>query len=192
MTFSPNRAFGVHKAKTLEEWTSILDLATRWEFPDIRALAIRSLQSLDISPVDRIALSRDFDISGRWTLGAYTTLCERPEPLTFAEASKLGLESSIRIAQLREQLRGSSRPGGYRSLTRAAAARREPNAPPKPPRQERLQWDIGRSFFDQGDIPAPIPRPTLKRSGPKTGTNTGLNRTARMVAEVFGLEVGRR
>ena len=188
----PNSAFGVHRAQTLEEWTSILSLATRWEFSDIRSLAIRSLQSLNVSPVDRIVLSRDFDISGRWTLAAYTTLCERPDPLTFSEASKLGLEDSIRVAQLREQLRGTSRSGGYRSLTRAAAARREPISPPKPPRQERSQWDIGRSFFDQGDISPPIHRPSIKRGGPKAGTNLGLNRTARMVVEVFGLGVGRR
>ena len=167
-------------------------MATRWEFSDIRALAIRTLQTLDISPVDRIVLSRDFDISGRWTLGAYTTLCERSEPLTFAEASKLGLEISVRIAQLREQLRGTSRSGGYRSLTRAAAARREPSAPPKPLRQDRPQWDIGRSFLDQEDIPPPIHRPMFKRNGVKPGTNLVLNRTARMVAEVFGLEGGRR
>ncbi|KAI0785800.1 hypothetical protein C8Q75DRAFT_696685, partial [Abortiporus biennis] len=101
--YPPN--YSMCKASTLDEWTSILHLATQWEFADIRTLAIRSLQSIDISPVDRILLSREYDIGGRWVLSAYTALCERAEPLTLAEASKLGLETSVRVAQMREQMR---------------------------------------------------------------------------------------
>ncbi|KAH9856712.1 hypothetical protein C2E23DRAFT_689331, partial [Lenzites betulinus] len=101
--YPPN--YGIHKAKSADEWHSILSLASRWEFTDVRALAIRQLQTLDMPPVDRILLAQEFDIGGRWALAAYTALCERPTPLSLAEATRLGLETATTIAQLREQIR---------------------------------------------------------------------------------------
>ncbi|KZT72410.1 hypothetical protein DAEQUDRAFT_664420 [Daedalea quercina L-15889] len=96
--------FGACKARTQDDWTAILDLATRWEFDDVRALAICELQKLSIDPVDRIVLSRKFDISGRWTLAAYAALCQRADALSLEEARQLGLETTVRIARLREQI----------------------------------------------------------------------------------------
>ena len=93
--------YGAHRACTAAEWTSILSLATRWDFTDIRTLAIREIQSLDISPIDKIVLAQEFDISGRWLLAAYTALCERAEPLSISEGTRLGLETAMRVAQLR-------------------------------------------------------------------------------------------
>ncbi|EPT02470.1 hypothetical protein FOMPIDRAFT_1118284 [Fomitopsis schrenkii] len=96
--------FGAYRARTQDDWTSILDLATRWEFNDIRALAIRELQKLEVRPVDAIVLSRKYDIGGRWTLAAYAALCQRADALTLDEAGHLGLETTVRIAQLRERV----------------------------------------------------------------------------------------
>ena len=187
------RSYGTHRPKTLDEWTSILHLATRWEFTDIRALAIRSIQSLDITPIDRIVLSREYDITGRWTLAAYTALCDRSEPLALSEANRLGLETSIRIAQMREQIRGPGR-GGYRSLTRTAAARRA-TMPAVIRGGERPQWDVARSFLDQEKISPPAPRSNAPGSAARRSVTTpakqpGLSRNAKLVAEAFGLEVG--
>ncbi|KAL4245354.1 hypothetical protein ABKN59_009790 [Abortiporus biennis] len=188
--YPPN--YSMCKASTLDEWTSILHLATQWEFADIRTLAIRSLQSIDISPVDRILLSREYDIGGRWVLSAYTALCERAEPLTLAEASKLGLETSVRVAQMREQMRGTfSRStmtaGGYRSMTRSATAKRDQTLQSKPVRRpsERVQWDVGRSFLDQGPITPPPNRPAPKKKV------LPVPRSAKMIADAFGLDIGR-
>jgi len=197
-------SYGESTAKSLPEWTSILDLATRWDFASIRTLAIRSIQSLpDISPVDRVVLSRDYEITGRWTIAAYTALCERVEPLSIEEATPLGLETSIRIAQLRERFRGTSRETtGYHSSTRASTARRtgEPTATQMrgsrtQSQGQRPQWDVGRSFFDQGDIPPPVySRPPPPSQPPVKKAHGGhksapLSRTARLVAEAFGLEI---
>ncbi|PCH35702.1 hypothetical protein WOLCODRAFT_50933, partial [Wolfiporia cocos MD-104 SS10] len=96
--------FGAYRAKTADEWASILDMATRWDFEDIRKLAIRELQKLNISAVDKIVLARAHDIHGRWAVDAYLVLCERPDPLTIPEARRLGLETTTTIAQLREQI----------------------------------------------------------------------------------------
>ena len=101
------RSFGTYRPHTAEEWTSILHLATRWEFDDIRALAIREIERCPLTPVEKIALSREFDISSLWSLNAYTELCERPEALTVQEALALGLQTTVRISQLRERLRKS-------------------------------------------------------------------------------------
>lgn len=190
------RNYGSWKAHTPEEWISILSLATRWDFNDVRALAIQRLQALDMSPIERICIAHEYDISGRWVLAAYIALCERPEPLTLPEASRLGLETAMRIAQLREQLRAggrkSSRFGGYHTLTRSAAARHGAVAPTatagKSSRTERVQWGIGKSFLDQHDIPPPV-RITHKHSVRKG--STAIPGTARLVAEAFGIDFTR-
>ncbi|RPD57425.1 hypothetical protein L226DRAFT_554217 [Lentinus tigrinus ALCF2SS1-7] len=188
--------YGEWKARNLDEWTSILSLATRWEFNDIRTLAIRQLQTLDgISPVDKVVLGREYEFSGRWVLSAYIALCERSEPLSIPEASRLGLETAMRIAQLREQLRAggrkSSRIGGYHTLTQSAAVRHSSTvaSTTKPPRADRQQWGIGRSFLDRGDIPPPARMPHQKPLA-KKGT-TAIPGTARLVAEAFGIELVR-
>ena len=49
-------------------------------------------------------LSRKYDIAGRWTLAAYAALCQRADALTLEEAGRLGLETTVRIAQLRERV----------------------------------------------------------------------------------------
>ena len=101
-------------------------MATRWEFNGIRALAIRELQKLEVSPVDAIVLSRKYDIAGRWTLAAYAALCQRVDALTLEEAGRLGLETTVRIAQLRERVQrgvpGRSKPR-YQAPTSAASRR---------------------------------------------------------------------
>lgn len=103
-----------------------MNLATRWEFNDIRALAIRELQKLEVSPVDAIVLSRKYDIAGRWTLAAYAALCQRADALTLQEAGRLGLETTVRIAQLREKIQrgapGRSKPR-YQMPTSTASRR---------------------------------------------------------------------
>ncbi|KAI0735308.1 hypothetical protein C8Q76DRAFT_610069 [Earliella scabrosa] len=184
----------VSQPSTPDEWTSILSLATRWDFNDVRALAIKQLQTLDMSPTDKIVIAREYDVGGRWVLNAYTALCERPEPLSLPEASRLGLETAMRIAQLREQLRAggrkSSRIGGYHALTRSAAVRHGTASAAtsgRPARSERLQWGIGKSFLDQHDIPPPV-RIAPQRASTRKGA-AAIPGTARLVAEAFGLDL---
>lgn len=99
-----SRVFGEYKPRTVDEWTSVLHLATRWEFESIRQLAIRKLEKLSIDAVDKIVLSRRFDIDSPWVLAAYTEVCQRPNTLTLSEACSLGLETTMRIYQLREKM----------------------------------------------------------------------------------------
>jgi hypothetical protein len=96
--------FGVFKAESCSDWISILDLASRWEFDDIRALAIRQLSTLDMDPVEKIALEHRFGIDREWAYSSYIALCSRMTPLTVEEANKLGSETTAMVAIARERL----------------------------------------------------------------------------------------
>ncbi|KAJ7072853.1 hypothetical protein C8F01DRAFT_263223 [Mycena amicta] len=86
------------------EWTSVLSLATRWDFASLRALAITHLATLTSSPAERIALARAYDVQA-WLGPAYTTLCTRTDPLSLAEGRCLGLEDTVRVGQVRHAVR---------------------------------------------------------------------------------------
>ncbi len=88
---------------TLDEWTSVLALATKWEFEAHRALAIDRLSRLG-SPTDRIVLARAYLIPG-WLEEAYYLLCIREEALTLEEGQRLGMEDVIVLAELRQRIR---------------------------------------------------------------------------------------
>ena len=93
------------------------------------------LEHLHLSPVEKIVLSRTYDVTSRWSLQAYCDLCMRQTPLTINEAHALGLDTAIRVSQLRERLRSGG--GGvvrrhtisqlpHSSPGRPASARRSP------------------------------------------------------------------
>ncbi|TFY60263.1 hypothetical protein EVJ58_g5264 [Rhodofomes roseus] len=180
--------FGVCRAHTQDEWTSILHLSTRWEFSDIRALAIHELQKLAINPIDKITLSRRFDISGRWTLAAYAALCQRPDALTLEEAACLGLETMVRVAQLREQIdRGTPlRPKHhYQNPTSAAGSRRSGVDPaPLSSHPSRKPREAGQPVNARPGKPSLTdPKRNIRRPATKIAPDV-----YRMVAEAFGVD----
>ncbi|KAJ6593221.1 hypothetical protein B0H19DRAFT_916388 [Mycena capillaripes] len=98
--------FATRDIVSADEWTSVLSLASRWEFTSLRELAMQHLFAIT-SAVDRISLAHRFDIPG-WLVPAYTEVCERKDPLTLAEGRLLGLDDTICIAQVRHMIRYSS------------------------------------------------------------------------------------
>ena len=76
------------ETKTVEEWTSILRLATKWNFLSLRELAIERLFEIT-SPIDKIILSHTFHLP-KWLPLAYARLCKRNAPLTIEEGRRLG------------------------------------------------------------------------------------------------------
>jgi len=101
--------FGVCKADTVPQWIATLDLATKWEFGDIRELAIKQLSECKIEPIDKIVFKHKYGIQRQWAYRAYIELCSRRLPLTPAEAKQLGIETSMLIAEARERLDKSGR-----------------------------------------------------------------------------------
>jgi len=179
--------FGTYKPRTVDEWTSVLHLATRWEFESIRQLAIRELESLSIDPVNKIVLSRQFDISSPWTLAAYTEVCHRSDALTVTEARALGLETAMRIYQLREKLRSG------RSIR---PPRSGSGSPPRlPPAVSQYASENRRPVARRASLSHPphndrIPSPTsLSKTQCVKPPTRKLSDASRLIAEAFDLDL---
>ncbi|KAJ7189550.1 hypothetical protein GGX14DRAFT_59485, partial [Mycena pura] len=93
-----------------DEWMSVLKLATKWHFLQVRDLAIRQLgeHALSLSPVSRIVLGRQYDVS-TWLRSGYIELARRKASITTEEATKIGLEVALEIFRLRETAMHSTR-----------------------------------------------------------------------------------
>lgn len=97
-------AIGKYEAQTPEDWIAILGLAYKWSFDDIRDLAIKQLATVELDPLQSIALQQKYKIGAEWAYNSYVSLCSRNDPLTLAEAETLGLEATVKIACIREKL----------------------------------------------------------------------------------------
>ena len=88
------------------QWISVLKLSTMWEFGGLRRSAIDNLDggSNPLNPVDKFLLALRYDVT-EWTLSALLKLAQRPEPISIEEGRKLGLETALKIASVREKFR---------------------------------------------------------------------------------------
>lgn len=91
---------------TLNEWSAILSISSRYDMDRIRQRAIRQINSYRpcMDPVDKIVLAQKHDI-GDWLHSAYASLCQRVNPLEEWEAEKLGLRTTVKLARAREAVR---------------------------------------------------------------------------------------
>ncbi|KAH9067769.1 hypothetical protein EDB87DRAFT_1585278 [Lactarius vividus] len=89
----------------IEEWTSILKLAHEWNFIEVKELAIRGLESLQIPALQKVVLYQTYGVDRNRLQTAYTALTVRDEPITIEEGLKLGLETALQIARAREVAR---------------------------------------------------------------------------------------
>ncbi|KAI9441495.1 hypothetical protein H4582DRAFT_1933043 [Lactarius indigo] len=99
-----NPEYSIYKAP-LEKWKRILKLAQQWSFAQVEMLCIRELENLSIQPVEKIELYQEFKINPSLLHSSYVALTNRPEPLDVKEGNKLGLDTSLKIAQARELAR---------------------------------------------------------------------------------------
>ncbi|GBE77564.1 hypothetical protein SCP_0104420 [Sparassis crispa] len=91
---------------TVDEWTSVLALASKFGFDEFRELAVARLSQI-ATPVDRIMLSRAYDMTG-WLIPAYAELCKRDESLTLQEGLRLGMKDVIMLSHIRQTIRRGS------------------------------------------------------------------------------------
>ena len=80
----------------------ILDLATRWDLPKIKELAIRELEALHLPPAETISIYNRFGIEGDQLLSSYVELCKSPTLPTEADGRLMEMETLINILQARE------------------------------------------------------------------------------------------
>ncbi|KAH9833512.1 uncharacterized protein C8Q71DRAFT_860308 [Rhodofomes roseus] len=103
---------------TYEEWSAALELAVRWEFNSVRDFIVRRMKDTG-TLAEQVAMARRLDMQ-QWCWDACTKLCQRAKPLTLEEGQRLGVEDTVRISQVRENLRVHPRVGkngdlqGYR------------------------------------------------------------------------------
>lgn len=111
-----NPKYSLYEAP-LETWLSILHLANRWSFNDVKELTVRELEKIQIEPVDKIATYHEYSINKLFLIPAYIAVCKRDKPLTFAEGMQLGMETVLRVADARERARQRAAENGVRSPT---------------------------------------------------------------------------
>ena len=87
---------------TLDDWTSVLRVAKRFVFDAHYRLAISRLAQV-ATPIDLIALAREYDIPG-WLEDAYFLVCTREEALTLEEGLRLGMADVIGLSELRHRI----------------------------------------------------------------------------------------
>jgi hypothetical protein len=87
---------------SVEDWTAILKLASQWDFIEVKALAIRELENLQIPPLPKIVLYQKYAIDRKLLQPALTALTMRDEPLTIDEGRELTLETALELAKARE------------------------------------------------------------------------------------------
>ncbi|KAL1662388.1 hypothetical protein GGF50DRAFT_59095 [Schizophyllum commune] len=91
---------------TVDEWTSVLRLATKWSIRSLRDLAIEEIEP-KASPFDKVCVAREFDQGQNWLVPAFVDICSRSESLTRAEAERLGLPTVVEVSRIREEVKAS-------------------------------------------------------------------------------------
>ncbi|KAH8829562.1 hypothetical protein DL96DRAFT_1462199, partial [Flagelloscypha sp. PMI_526] len=87
---------------SVQEWSTILIVASRWSFREAKAFAVRELEKLSMPDIDRVVLYHDHGVDRNLLLRSYSALADRQEPITLEEGMRLGLETSLMLAKARE------------------------------------------------------------------------------------------
>lgn len=95
------RELMVEEARSPDEWTSILKLASKWGFESLYKRAVKEIDSL-ASPIDKVVLGREYGISELLFPG-YLALCQSRVPLSEEEGEQLGLKDVIKIYRVRQE-----------------------------------------------------------------------------------------
>ncbi len=89
-------------------WITILRIACKWSFPEVKALAIKELERKTMTLVDPIVLYENYRDDPIVLALLYAKLCSRDQPPTMEQSMCLGIETTVRIFHARERLRSSS------------------------------------------------------------------------------------
>ena len=87
---------------SFQELADVLHLSTMWSFDRIREYAIDEIEKEPRDPFELLELSFKCNVE-KWRLLSYRRMCERVQPLTLAEASRLGLPRFVAICHVRER-----------------------------------------------------------------------------------------
>ena len=87
-----------------DDWCNLLSISHRYECEGARKRSIKEISKLGspVTDVDKITMAKKFEVE-EWLVPACVGLVEREDPLTFAEADKLGLEMTVLVTKAREK-----------------------------------------------------------------------------------------
>jgi hypothetical protein len=114
-----NSEYGVNPFVCLDDWLVLLNVATRFDFEGIRTHALNSIQQLpNLTSVQKINLSRQYNIRPDWVVSSLTDLVRRYRPISVEEAQSLGAEFVATLSSAREGwLAIQTVKGAFNSLT---------------------------------------------------------------------------
>ncbi|KAG9122854.1 3'-5' DNA helicase [Ceratobasidium sp. 392] len=156
--------------------TSALRVATTYDYPELRAFAIRHLEAKKLPILDYLPLARDFGIVD-WQERALDYLVSRDQPITEAEANILGTKLHVATTVRREE-RLIRRPKPLESRVIAPAVLQgNPTKPPSPSISGGShQPEIPNHSSSDRDVPdlvhnriSVFTEPTQKPSGVSSG-----------------------
>lgn len=92
-------------AAKVDDWLSVLKLASLYQIDDVRDLAIARLHASQIDPIRKIAIWDKYHLDPSLLSSSYVALCQRFEPLTLAMTMAIGLKNFTKLAAAREAYR---------------------------------------------------------------------------------------
>jgi hypothetical protein len=107
---NPFRKYSDYIATT-NEWIGILKIACQYEFVEVKRFAIRGLETLALSVVERLRIYQLYNVHPTHIVPLFVQLCLREQGPTDDETEDLGIKTSLIIYRARERL-CSHVPGG--------------------------------------------------------------------------------
>lgn len=95
--------YGVSSFRTLDDLLVLINIATRYDFDGVRNYALNAIQQIpNLTPIQKINLSRQFGIKPAWILSSLTDLVRRYNTVSEEEAQSLGSEYVSKLSAARE------------------------------------------------------------------------------------------
>ncbi|KAJ3559851.1 hypothetical protein NP233_g11160 [Leucocoprinus birnbaumii] len=105
-----NRNYGDFSKAKGGDWIAILRLAGKWDFHEIKELAVEHLKKHTMELSHRVRLYEENQVDGKHLFPLYVQLSSREEVFGLEEARVLGIETFVLVQQARERLRGQASP----------------------------------------------------------------------------------
>jgi hypothetical protein len=93
-----------------------------WDFIEVKELAVRGMEGLQIPALQKIALYQTYGVDRNLLQAAFTALTVRDEPIAIEEGRELDLETALQVTLARETARTPRRVGNPRSPVNIAGA----------------------------------------------------------------------
>lgn len=89
---------------TSENWFRILSLASIWQFPVVKRLAVTHLEQQPCNAVEKIAVYHACSLDEALLLSSYVELCQREDLIEEDEANMLGMPTVLKLVRVREHI----------------------------------------------------------------------------------------